>query len=87
MAKQTMKLVYFVDTNDNHKDEVCVFNPKDYPNKEDLATAINKNISEMGFLDEYEDMEGVNEIGRSLAYTNTAKYKEYEFGIEEVDVI
>ena len=47
MAKQTMKLVYFVDTTDNHKDEVCVFNPKDYPKKEDLATAINKNIPEM----------------------------------------
>ena len=73
-----MKLVYFVDTLDNHKDSLCVFNPEDYQDKEVLTNAIYKEIESAGFLDVYDDPEGVYEIGRSLAYNGYAKYQEYE---------
>lgn len=82
-----MKLVYFVDTLDNHKEELCVFHPNEYEDKEKLASAINKQIENIGFLDSYDDAEGVYEVGRSLAYNGYAQYQEYEFGIEEVEQI
>lgn len=82
-----MKVVYFVDTSDNHKDELCVFDPEKYTDKEKLASAINKQIESAGFLDSYEDPEGAWEIGRSLAYNGYAQYQEYEFGVEDVELI
>lgn len=82
-----MKVVYFVDTSDSHKDELCVFDPEKYTDKEKLASAINKQIESAGFLDSYEDPEGAWEIGRSLAYNGYAQYQEYEFGVEDVELI
>lgn len=82
-----MKVVDFVDTSDNHKDELCVFDPEKYTDKEKLASAINKQIESAGFLDSYEDPEGAWEIGRSLAYNGYAQYQEYEFGVEDVELI
>ena len=76
------KICWFVDDTDGHKDFICVFN--DSEDKEKIAEAINKEIESMGFLDSYEDPEGVLEIGRSLAYNNYALYGEYEFTIENV---
>lgn len=86
-----MKLVYFVDTSDNHKDELCVFNPEDYTDREKLASAINDKIRNAVFLDACENPEAIYEIGRCLAYNGFAVSEQfgysYEFGIEEVEVI
>lgn len=82
-----MKAVYFVDTLDNHKDVLCVFNPSDYTNNEKLANAIHIQIDNAGFLEHYDNPEAMCEIGRSLAYNGYAQYQEYEFGIEEVKLI
>ena len=75
-------LVYCVDTTDNVKTNICVYNDTD--DKEKLAAAINKEVKATIYLDEYEDPENVYEVGRSLAYNGYAKYHEYEFGIETI---
>ena len=48
--------------------EVILRLDKSETNEKKIAEAINKEIESMGFLDSYEDPEGVLEIGRSLAY-------------------
>lgn len=76
------KICWFVDKLDNYKDFIGIFD--DSEDKEKIAEAINKEIESMGFLDSYEDPEGVLEIGRSLAYNNYAEYGDYEFAIENI---
>jgi hypothetical protein len=79
-----MKVVYFVNTKDNHKDELCVFEEERLSvDRESLADDINNQIKVAGFLEE-ENPEVLWEIGRSLAYTGYASCQEYEFGIESV---
>lgn len=76
------KICWFVDDTDEHKDFIGIF--EDSQDKEKIADAINKEIENMGFIDSYEDPEGVWEIGRSLAYNNYAEYANYEFAIENI---
>lgn len=80
-----MKVVYFTDTTDNHKDMLCAFDEKKYTDNEKLANVINKKIEIVGFL--MDDPERMWEIGRSLAYNGCAEYDEYVFGIEDVELI
>ena len=82
-----MKIVYFVNTTDNTKDILCGFCSEKYPDKEKLADIINEQIENAGFLDCYEDFEGVQEVGRALAYNGYAQYQEYEFGVENIVVV
>lgn len=84
-----LQVVYFVDTEDNHKDELCAYDESKYTDKEKLADAINQQLETAGFLDYVHDNdpEEFNEIGRSLAYTGYAQCNEYEFGIEGVEMI
>ena len=75
------KLVYCVDTTDNVKIPVCVFNESN--DKEKLADAINKAVKAIIYFEDYEDQE-IENIGRGLAYGFSAEYHEYEFGIEDI---
>lgn len=75
-------LVYCVDTTDNVKINICVFN--DTEDNEKLAAAINNEVKATICLNDYEDPENIYEVGRSLAYNGCAKYHEYEFGIEPI---
>jgi hypothetical protein len=75
-------LVYCVDTTDNVKVNICVFDNTD--DKEALAKAINGEVKATIYVDEYEDPERLYEVGRGLAYNGYAKYHEYEFGIETI---
>ena len=79
------KICWFVDELDNYKDFICVFDDSD--DKEEIADAINKEIVRMGLFsptEEYNDKEGIYEIGRSLAYNGEAQYNEYSFKVENI---
>ena len=82
----TIKVLYYVDTKDNTKGSVCAI-----PSDKDMrnAVVINKIAEEIRGCFAHNSLVSIHSISiaKSISHFDYANMDDYEFGVEEVEVI
>ena len=86
-TKKNIKVIYYVDLNDNTKDCLCAVPCGKEMRNPDVVDMIAEQIKEVfepihSWMREYS-----YELARVIAHNEFAKIFEYEFGVEEIPLI
>lgn len=82
---KNVKVVYYVDTDDNTKGCICAI-PSDKDMRDpSVIENVTSTIVESGILAQFSGF--AYEISKAVCHHGYANFKDYEFGVEEIPLI